>query len=83
MISLILYLVSDGDYTGVTLRTITFPAGEITRTTSVATQQDSLVDNNEMFTATLLNPSAGLILGGQRTATVTILDRKNLRLLIV
>ena len=62
---------------------ITFEAGETTKTFNVDVLTDSVTDSNEIFTAALTNPMNGLVLGGQSTATVTILDRKNLTFLRV
>jgi hypothetical protein len=62
------------DYTGITNRVITFPAGAIEATTTVATTEDSISELPEQFTATLTNPTAGLTLGSDDTATVTIND---------
>ncbi len=60
------------DYTN-TLGTMTFAAGETSKTFSIAIVDDSYVEGNENFTVSLNTPS-GATLGAQATATVTIND---------
>ena len=64
---------SNGDYTSQTL-TFTFLAGQISQEIPVSTLGDTIAEPTERFEAELRNPSGGVVLGGQRTATVDILD---------
>ena len=54
--------------------TLTFAAGETSKTVTVQTQQDSIDEEHETFTATLSNVSSGTALGADDVATVTIID---------
>src|SRR5262249_31232526 len=72
------YATSDGtagkfDYNGVS-GTLTFNAGETSKTFSVSIQNDTLDEDDEYFTASLSNPSAGSSLGTPSTVTVPIVD---------
>ena len=49
------------DFSGNT-QTLTFAQGETTKTFTVQTTQDSLVENNETFTVSLSNPTNGAII---------------------
>ena len=75
------YATSDGtatagsDYTA-TSGTLTFAAGDTTKTISVSITDDTLDDGGETFTLTLSNASSGVQLG-DATATGTINDNDN------
>ena len=75
------YATADGtatageDYTA-TSGTLTFAAGETTKTISVSITDDTLDDGGETFTLTLSNASSGVQLG-DATATGTINDNDN------
>jgi subtilisin family serine protease len=56
-----------------TLGTMTFAAGETSKSFSIAIVDDSYAEGNETFTIGLNSPS-GATLGAQSTATVTIID---------
>jgi hypothetical protein len=56
-----------------TLGTLTFAAGETSKSFSIAIVDDSYAEGNETFTIGLNSPS-GATLGAQSTATVTIID---------
>src|SRR5437773_12571885 len=56
-----------------TLGTLTFAAGETSKTFSIAIIDDSYAEGPETFTIGLNSPS-GATLGTQATATVTIID---------
>jgi hypothetical protein len=56
-----------------TIGTMTFAAGETSKSFSIAIVDDSYAEGNETFTVSLNNPS-GATLGAQATATVTIID---------
>ena len=60
------------DYLGV-LGMISFAAGETSKIISIPIIDDSYAEGNETFTVTLSN-AAGVPLGAQTTATVTIVD---------
>lgn len=64
---------SGSDYTS-TSGTLTFAAGEATKTITVPILDDSIYEGNETFTVTLSNPSAGTIT--IKTATVIIQDNE-------
>lgn len=68
------------DYTTVTM-TITFPAGTTELAIPVNTTDDEIAELPEDFTALLSNPSQGLAVGAQDTATVTITDNDGVYLL--
>ena len=59
------------DYTATT-GTVTFGAGQTSRTVSIPVLNDTLVEGNETFTFTLSGPSGGASLGTPDTALVTI-----------
>jgi len=61
------------DYT-TTTGTSTFAPGDLSETITVPILDDTALEGNEDFTATLSNPSGGAVLGVADTATVTILD---------
>ena len=71
--SKIYYYLAPDDYTSVTM-TITFPAGTTEFTIPVLTALDEVADMGERFTATLTNPSEGLAVGTDDTATINIID---------
>ena len=64
--------IAGSDYTA-TSGTITFAAGQTTQTVSIPILNDTVPESNETFSVTLNTPG-GAVLGGQTTATVTILD---------
>jgi len=51
-----------------------FGPGETNKTFTIPILPDSLVEGNETVTINLANPIGGVILGNQRTATLTIVD---------
>jgi subtilisin family serine protease len=55
------------------LGTLTFAAGETSKTISILIIDDAYVEGDETFTVNLSNPS-GALLGSQSTATVKIVD---------
>jgi glucose/arabinose dehydrogenase/disulfide oxidoreductase YuzD len=57
-----------------TTGTLSFAAGEIQKSFSVITFNDTLVEGNETFTLSLANPTGGAVLGTQSSTTVTIQD---------
>jgi Ca2+-binding RTX toxin-like protein len=67
--------VTGADFAGGSLPsgTVTFAAGQTSRTITVDVAADSSVETNEAFTVTLSNPSTGASLG-TATATSTILN---------
>ena len=73
------FATSDGtalqksDYTMVT-GTVNFGAGEANKTFAVLISEDTLVEGNESLTLTLSNPSGGMTLGTQSSATLSITD---------
>ncbi len=64
--------VSGTDYTGASTGTLTFAAGEVTKTFSVQVTNDTVWEGNETVIATISAPSVGSI--GGTPATVTIVD---------
>jgi hypothetical protein len=64
------------DYTA-TLRTITFAAGETSKIVNIPISEDSFNEPTEVFNVTLSNPTGGAALGGQTTATISILNDDN------
>lgn len=66
-------LIAGSDYT-TAATTITFPVGVTEITIPVNTTQDQIAELPEDFTALLSNPSEGLAIGAEDTATVTITD---------
>jgi hypothetical protein len=61
------------DYTAVD-QTVSFAAGETTKTVSVPVIDDSLVEGNETVQLSLTNASADATLGSPSSATLTIVD---------
>lgn len=59
------------DYTGVS-GTLSFAAGEATKTFTVAVNDDSQIDGNKIFKVTLSNPTGAVL--GQGTSNVVIHD---------
>jgi uncharacterized repeat protein (TIGR01451 family) len=53
---------------------ITIPSGQITGSITFTVVDDSLVEGTETATLTLMNPSAGITLGGTTTQAITIID---------
>lgn len=72
------YVTADGsatnglDYTATT-NTVTFAAGQSSKTISIPLTNDTSIEGDENFTVTISNPD-GAILGATTVATVTILD---------
>ncbi len=72
------YVTADGtatnglDYVAVT-NTLTFTAGQTSKTISVPLTNDSSIEGDETFTLTISNPD-GAVLGATTTATITIKD---------
>jgi len=62
------------DYGDFDWTTLTFAAGETSKTQSVAIYDDTLVEGNETFKVLLGNPTGGATLGSITTAAVTIVD---------
>ncbi|HEY6802349.1 MAG TPA: Calx-beta domain-containing protein [Pyrinomonadaceae bacterium] len=61
------------DYTAA-IGTLTFAAGERTKTFSIPITEDSFVEGNEQLTLLLTNQSVGTLLGLNSIATLTIID---------
>lgn len=61
------------DFSGATSGTVTFGAGETTKTIQIMVAGDTIVETNETFAVTLSRASSGLTLGTS-TATATILN---------
>jgi glucose/arabinose dehydrogenase len=78
------FATSDGtasagsDYTATTSGTVSFAVGQLTQTISIPILNDTVAEPDETFSVTLSNPSSGVSLGSQTTATVTILDNDSL-----
>ncbi|MEO1146755.1 MAG: Calx-beta domain-containing protein [Cyanobacteria bacterium J06638_22] len=62
-----------GDYDN-TLQTITFADGEASKTVLIPIAEDSSVEGDETVNLALANPTGGVTLGSQTTATLTIVD---------
>ena len=54
--------------------TLTFAAGETTKTISIAINDDLFVENNEALQLSLSNPGPGAFIGSPSTTLLTILD---------
>src|SRR5262249_38381845 len=61
------------DYTA-TAGTLTFAAGETTKTVAIPITNDTLVEGDETVNLTLSSPTGGATLGGQAAALLTIHD---------
>jgi Ca2+-binding RTX toxin-like protein len=64
---------SNADYTNTPI-VVNFLANENSKTISVPIINDTLAEGNESINLTLSNASNGVVLGGQSTATLTIVD---------
>ena len=64
---------ASSDFTGATAGTVTFNAGETTKTITIMVAGDTTVESNETFAVTLSHTSSGLTLGTS-SATATILN---------
>jgi hypothetical protein len=53
---------------------VTIPAGQTTATIMIALMDDSVIENTEEFTLTLINPSMGNVDPNAGSATAMILD---------
>lgn len=73
------YLANDGtavdpdDYDSV-LDTLTFGAGETSKTFNVVINEDNIDEPTQTVNLSLLNPTGGATLGARKTATLRILD---------
>ncbi|MCD6366177.1 MAG: T9SS type A sorting domain-containing protein, partial [Bacteroidales bacterium] len=70
-------LASQPDYIAASGTTLTIPAGNNSADYTINITNDVVVENDEDFTITLSNPSAGLSLGTNITHTYTIHDDDN------
>ena len=74
------YSTADGtakaseDYTAASSTTLTFTAGDTTKTVSVATTEDTRNEATEAFTMTLSGPTNATLKSDAKTATATIND---------
>ena len=62
------------DFTAVPATTLSFAAGDTTKTVTVQTTEDTLAEPNETFSVTLSNPTGGATIapdGGTATGTIT------------
>lgn len=66
---------SNSEYTA-TSGTLTFAAGETTKTFTVAVSDDSQNDGSKTFNLTLTTPTGGASIGAVGTSTVTITDNE-------
>ncbi|MFB2897894.1 beta strand repeat-containing protein, partial [Aerosakkonemataceae cyanobacterium BLCC-F50] len=57
-----------------TTQTINFLANETSKTVTISINDDNLSEGIENFTVSLANPSSGISIGTQNTATVQIID---------
>ncbi len=64
---------TQGDFTAVS-GTLTFAAGETTKTINIPITGDLFVENNETLQLSLSTPGAGAFIGSPATAVLTILD---------
>jgi len=64
----------DQDYQGAVSTVVTFADGESSRTINIATNDDTIVENDETFQVVLLSPSLNYNLGAASSAVVTIRD---------
>jgi hypothetical protein len=66
------------DYTNLS-GTFTLPAGDTAGTITVSINDDAILESDEDFTITIINPSAGINIGTNNIHTVTIQDNDNTR----
>ena len=65
---------SDSDYTAISSGTITFAAGETSKTISIATSDDSTDETHERFLVRISNPSSNIALSELDTAAGVIIN---------
>ena len=65
---------SDNDYTAVSAGTVTFAAGETTKTISIATGDDSIDEHDERFIVRLSSPSSNIALSELDSAAGWIIN---------
>jgi uncharacterized protein YaiE (UPF0345 family) len=62
------------DFSGALAGTVTFAAGEMTKTIQVLVAGDTVIEKNETFSVSLSNPSLGLLLGSSSASVMIIND---------
>ena len=67
----------DTDYT-LSAMSFSFTAGQTESLITVTVIQDVIAELEETFEAVLTNPSEGLLIGGDSTATATITDNNGM-----
>jgi hypothetical protein len=60
--------------------TVTFAAGEITKTLTFTLLDDGLIEGDEHFLVTLTGPGQGVLVGGAHAQRVTLVDDESARL---
>ena len=73
----VLVISADLDYVQF-ITTLVFCAGETELIVAVEIINDTVVEEDEVFGATLSNPSTGLALGQNDSAVITIVDNQGL-----
>ena len=68
-----LIFLGGSDFIAISL-SITFGAGETEFIVPVSTIDDNIIEQQESFGATLLNPTNGLVVGSEGTAVINIID---------
>jgi hypothetical protein len=63
--------MGDNDYNGVSLNTLTFLAGQTTKTIAILVNGDNYFEGNETFTVNLSNAVGGTITDGSGLGTIT------------
>ena len=74
---------SENDYTAASSTTLTFAAGDTTKTISVPTTEDTRDEDQETFTVTLSGPTNATLKSDAKTATGTINDDDDLPVLSI